>query len=1190
MSDDEMNFSETSSIELTSIQREVIEILGMAKSRKYPLGDWYLGAIYAAKNTHNPDRFSQAAQSLRELLEKLPRVFIESEVQESRHDLRTMRSNLYSRLSSDKTRYEDGWRGKNIDASLDKTIRGMDRYLELNQLPERKDQIHSVMNKLDPMHDTLGQEIRTEKSRRFHSLWKIFEGLAHHKTSGDEMYFWDNLASAERLIIDLLAPVTAQDQKAIHAIISKPQFEQDDVEELFELIKRRGANYAFFFKSVDSPAWLSALAQDGFFSNPPNVEAAGDGRIIAPLWLPIFYLQRIAAKSPEQVVDIILGLEKTDNPRILREIFSIACDLPAIGLSLRLKPVIKRFLQSDFPWGEAELIVRILEKWGCEPGPARNAAYEIVQHVVAFQPDPKEDEKRSRRKEKPDTWNTSLEPVPRFDEWEYQQILEKGIRPLAEKEPYQIARILISATANMIQMGIYKEELDKELDEDYSEIWCCRLDKPTRDYQDIKETLVHTLTYACEQVYGTTPEFIEELDQILRKQQWKLFSRLRQQLYASHPNDQTLPWIRELILGRDDYSKWEYHYEFQMMIRKASEDLGTRLLSDSELLSIYDAIRSGPQKEEFREWMGESFSEDAFQQRQHYFHRLQLRPFATLLTGEHRRYFDDLEGEAHAETITDDSYPPYKIGDGGIVSYRSPKSAEDLGSFTDEELLTYLNDWNEEHRDKENWLVEINISALAGMFQSLFKEQIVPDGERLAYWMANRDKIARPIYCSAMVEAMQELVKEKNFGNLGQWIEFCAWVLSHPDSEKVEGQPGRRDQSRDHPDWVSSRRAVVDFIDTCLDIDVDVPIATREGLGNLFQEVCLQFDWRLDRDRPVLLNRDNPITEAVNNTRSRALRSLVSFGFWIRRHLPNDPVLEVTDTISKRMPNVAEFPLTRPERALLGMQFRNLCILNRDWAIEQRKALFPQDDASVWRVAFGSYLRFNRPFKAMFEILRGDFVYALNNLNVLTTIQHDREELVDRLGQQLFTYYLWQLYPLVGDQSLLGRFYEKTNNDRQRWARLFDHVGRLLRNSDKILDKELIDRIIAYFDWRLAVAEPLELQKYTFWLEAECLDPEWRLRSYSKILDFGRGNEIGLSLEVRALNKLLPDHLMLVIECFAKITGSLDQRAQPYMLSREAKPILMAGLNAGDPLVREKAERARENLFRSGRFDILDIN
>ena len=213
---------------------------------------------------------------------------------------------------------------------------------------------------------------------------------------------------------------------------------------------------------------------------------------------------------------------------------------------------------------------------------------------------------------------------------------------------------------------------------------------------------------------------------------------------------------------------------------------------------------------------------------------------------------------------------------------------------------------------------------------------------------------------------------------------------------------------------------------------------------------------------------------------------------------------------------------------------------------------------------------------------------ALENLDALRDTKDSGKEVIDRLGQHILTYYLWQIYPLMGDDSLLDHFYEKTNEDRQRWANLFDHVGRSLRNHNKDFEQGLVDRAIAFFDWRFDVGEPLELQEFSFWLEAECLTPKWRLRSYSKILALGGSINAGLSMEIGTLHKLLSDHLSLVVECFAKITNAMDQDKHLYISVDEASPILKAGLNSEDSQVRENAEHARENLLRVGRFDFLD--
>jgi hypothetical protein len=76
---------------------------------------------------------------------------------------------------------------------------------------------------------------------------------------------------------------------------------------------------------------------------------------------------------------------------------------------------------------------------------------------------------------------------------------------------------------------------------------------------------------------------------------------------------------------------------------------------------------------------------------------------------------------------------------------------------------------------------------------------------------------------------------------------------------------------------------------------------------------------------------------------------------------------------------------------------------------------------------------------------------------------------------------------------------------------------------------------------------------------------------------------------VRALDKLLSEHLTLAVECFAKITDHISQGVHMHLPTDEASHILKAGLNADDPQVRKNAERARENLLQVGRFDFLEI-
>ena len=1172
---------------LTSRQQAVLAALKSKETDEFPLSDWYLGALYTLANPHNPDRVSQAAQSLRELVEKLPRVVRESDVQGNAPGFAEMRRGIADRLSKDKGRYAEGWKDKVIDSRLDKTLRKVEQYFELNRQPTRKEQMQRTVD-IDPMVDQLDNGIREAKRDRLHALWKKLEGFAHHKSTPDVEKFRECLETLEITVFDLLAPITAQDQREIQSILALSGRSERDTKQMLALIERRGANFAFFFQRVNDASWIPILRDRGYFDHPPNAEPIGAGRVNFPFWGPIHYLAKMSDHAPDDVIKRVLRLPKVDNPRVYDGILDIALQLPG-EQSAKLQPKILEYASMEYQF-LARRYAELLAHWTAEQ--QITAALDLAKALVQFVPDPDSESKQERRKENPGGWATRLEPRPRVDQLDYQEILEKGVRPLAEREPCQVACILINATANMIRLGMHPEDLDKGKGEDVSEIWCQRLDEQENEYHDVRGTLVHTLTFACEQVFEKSPEpeSIASLDSALRKQRWKIFTRLRHHLYALHPNEQTKPWIREVILTHKDYAQWEHSYEFQRMIRRACEHFEAALLTEEERTQIFTTILSGPSKADFRERMGEQFTEELFTQGQRRFHWMQFGPFTSVLFGEHATSYQQLEAEAD-EQISDDAYSPVDDGEGGIVSHRSPRSPNDLANLTDEKLLAYINEWDNKHHDKDDWLIVINIEALAEAFQTVFKDAIIPNAGRLRFWIENREQIERPIYVRAMLSAMQDQVKAKDFDKLSEWLMFCEWVLSHPDREYEEGYSyNLGEESREHPHWHRARRAVGDFVGACIAKDVNVPISAREHLAKLLDLLCTEFDWRLDEDKPVLLARSDQIIEAINNTRSRALQSLVDFGFWLQRHDSKAAVSEVTTTLEKRFAPETEHSLSLPERAMLGLQYQNIFNLAEAWATEHKTDFFPQGDLPAWVEAFDSFLR-NRPFKPIFEVLRDDFEFALQQRGDVKGQERLRGELVDPLGRYLFTYYLWAVYPLKGEASLLERYYRQTDSDRAQWANLFSYVGRALPDSGKHLDPALKDRSIQFFEWRLDVGEPTELEQFAFWLEAECLDPAWRLKTYSKILDIVASKGTRIFHVLTTLGSMLPDHTAKVVECFAKMTDSALKNDALYMIqSDQAKTILRAGINSNDESVRHNAEHARENLLRGGRFDFLELD
>ena len=1173
MNDENVIPGQSTPLSLSTMQRQVLDALRRVETEEYRLGDWYLGALYALENPYNPDRISQAAQSLRELLEKLSHVAWESDVHVM-PNFKDMRQGIFKRLVKDKNRYNEVWKEKVIDAQLDKTLRKIYRYMELNQQPTRKEQIQIAIRKIDPMADQMGFDIQNWKRDAFHRLWNQLESFAHHRSSShtDEQKFREDLTTLEQMVYDLLAPVTAQDQQEIQSILDRTEHSDADAKSMYQLITRRGANYVYFFRYVKDPAWIPFLKEKGFFRNPPDAEYLPDGYVQLPFWPELQYLKKVCNHAPEEVIQLVLQLPAVENPRVYENILDIVLELDG-EQSARLKPKMLEYARLKYQFLPFQY-PKLLAHWTAED--QTEAALELANILVQFAPDPQ----KEIQEDQVASMMALLNRAPRFDE-NYQEILNEGVRPLAEKEPYKVARMLMDATASMIRYGESQDYLESGASQDFSETWCPRLNKQSQDYPDPEETLANMLTYACEKVYEQSFELIEALDSALRNQRWDVFKRLRQHLYALHPGEQTRPWIRELILAHGDYGKWEHHYEFQRMIRSACEHFGAELLTEEERTRIFETILRGPSKEDFREQMGEQFTEDGFEQRRRYFHRQQLRPFAPVLFGEYAGYFQELENDETAEEITDDSL----------------KSSDELSKLSDEELLDYINEWQDEHF--------ISIPNLAGAFQTVFKDSIISNVGRHSFWIKNRDNIHRPIYVRVMIDTMQEDVKAKNFDRLDEWFLFCEWVLSHPDPEHEEGVRSGRfgDESRESPNWHTSRRAVCDFIEVCLQEDVDVPISVRQRLAGLLDMLCTQYDWRLDQDKPTLLDRDNPLTEAINTTRGRALENLVNLGFWVRRHDDKAEVPEMTAILEKRFSSEAEYPLTLPEYATLGMRFGSIFGLDEAWAIAQKSAFFPQNDLPAWREAFGNFLRFSRPYKPIFDEVRDDFEFALEHPDCLKQQERAGRELTRKLGQHLFTYYLWDVYPLKGDRSLIERFYKATGSERAHWATLFAYVGGLLENSGKWLDQGLKDRIVAFFKWRLEAVEPVELREFAAWLQAECLEAEWRLNALSKVLDVDKILDETGTLEegrvehprtwlphevTRSMSALLPMHTPRAVECFAKLTDAIPKSSVFHIPTDDAKAILKAGRDYDDESVCKNAEHARENLLKRGYFSVRD--
>lgn len=1026
-----------------------------------------------------------------------------------------------------------------------------------------------------------------EKRQHFY----LFQDLKDYLNSSNQ-----NLSSKRYRLsedVKLSSPVLADDLKKLEAILDRGgNVSQTEISYVLTVLRGKGSRYDFFFKKVKNPVWFKPLLGKGFFNNPPDITKNAEGQLIMPEWPPLYYLIRMSDTFSDEVLEVISKFPSTRNFRILEGIIRIVINTDSIkAVSENFRFITSYVDNFQYNWRGHNDIIKLLKKPFFFDSKLSDIIPALLLKIVEFQRDDRISPKKSFEND-PTEGNYRFKLVPHFDSHDYIQILENGVRHLAKNEPYKVSRILIDAVAGMIRLNFSQEYFERGTNEDNSEIWCgrIRMEGSNIRYRDLRGDLIQTLTFACEQVFRKSPESIVTLDQALRNYHWKVFQRLRQYLYAIYPSDQTLPWIREQILENIDYSNYIHLFEFQLMIRSSIEHFGPNLLNKKEKEFIFEKILEGPPKENLIGLYEENDLERVYQYSKRDFHRKQLRPFETILTGEIKGYYAELIEIDDSDPITDDSYPPLSINPTvvGSVKRVSPKSYEELLQLKDEELINYLNEVQQDNTTND--FVITSVSELGSEFQTLFKSNIVTNSKRFKFWMNNRDQIKQPIFITNMVKTMLEFVQEKKIAKLDEWFEFCYWVLEKSDYNGGNTTSTTNNNLSVNPSWIESRSAVVDFIDTCINQDVEIPISKRDHIAKLLRLVCNQYNKQLDEKIPTLLNRNDSIIEAINNTRSRSIRTLMNFGYWIRRNVPNDNQQEVTEILSERFSRNATFQLTRPEKALLGVHFGDLYILNKNWAVNKQEVIFPKDNLATWIDIFGNFIKYNQPYEKMYETLRREFEFALENLKSILEENKDGKLLIDRIGQYLFTYYVWGIFQLEGNQTLLKQFYSKTNSVRIHWSELFNFVGRSLNNNESQLEQTLKDQIIKFFDWRFEVGEPMELIEFTYWLKAKSLNPKWRLQSYSKILDLGYSKANSIYEEVISLAHLLPENTDLVVECFAKLVSNCRQETQFYMPSTEVKTILKAGLNEANPKIQEDAKLAQSNLLKMGRFEYLNID
>jgi hypothetical protein len=188
------------------------------------LAQCYLGAVAALADLGNPDRFAQAAHSLREIMDLMPYA-VDVRVEALREKLTNKGAKLENawQAAQKSTCLEDGiWSGK-IDGRLKKFLREATIFYEwkAEHQPRRQVEFGMTLIELDVSGKPPPQPLHELNSRAWMMMHDYFAGVAHHAPLDDsEFDTW--VDTLEQTILNLIVPRTYADFDAIDAILGAP--------------------------------------------------------------------------------------------------------------------------------------------------------------------------------------------------------------------------------------------------------------------------------------------------------------------------------------------------------------------------------------------------------------------------------------------------------------------------------------------------------------------------------------------------------------------------------------------------------------------------------------------------------------------------------------------------------------------------------------------------------------------------------------------------------------------------------------------------------------------------------------------------------------------------------------------------------------------------------------------------------
>ncbi len=923
------------------------------------------------------------------------------------------------------------------------------------------------------------------------------------------------------------------------------------VQKVLATIKKRQADYDYFFSQLNTPVWIKPLKDAGLFSSPhPPVP---EGQYISfPRWPESEYLARVANQAPETVLEVVLQIPDTENVRIHEDLINAALAMPsefAARLIEKAKKWAKSSYYSLFPEKLGALVKHLAQ------GNQIEEALGLAAILLAVLPDPT----RKAQDDENDIYRFPPTPRARFDTWHYGIILNENIPALVDAAGERALDLLCDLLEEAMRLS--RNRNDDLGPHDYSHIWRRHIDSGSI-HDDVRDLLISGVSKAAEQLAKTDAQEAPRIVGMLEARPWLIFHRIALHLLRLFPAA-ALDLIVERLTDTSLFGVPELWHEFFLLAR----DHFAHLVPEQQNVFL-NWVDAGPasgsveKDEDLRFWK-----------------LRHLAPIRDILPDQWRERYKDLVAEFGEIEWPEYVSPPSFVHWG----YESPKSSEDLSQMSFEELISYLKEWQPS---------ESPIGPTPEGLGQQLTAVVSSEPERFANEVESL-KGLDPTYVRAILSGLHEALKQKGTVAWSPILRLCKWVIEQPQ----EGDRSKAVRMERDPDWNWTKGSIENLLEEGLKSDNQgIPFELRQAVWEVLRPLTEDPNPTPEHEAQYGGSNMDPPTLSLNTIRGQAMHCVIRYGLWCKRHIESlDNGLQDVAQGFNTMPEVREVldkhlePDYDPSlaiRSVYGQWFPWLTQLDSEWSVSRLQKIFPAEEQfrDLLDAAWETYIIFNQPYNNIFNILRGEYRRAIDRIGTSSGGKRHLSDPDDRLAEHLMILYARGQVGFDDSDGLFTYFLQKAPGDVRGHAIWL--VGRNFIEIEGEIPSEVLERLKELWFHRINEARNSEskapyiseLSSFGGWFASAKFDNSWAIAQLREALQLA-GSVEPYHLVLERLAKLAPSMPVIAIECLGLMIEGDKKRHHLYSWHEHMRAILEAAIDSQDHAAQQSAKALIDKLL-----------